>query len=200
MNFWRHTTIIIHPLISTLSRRSLRLFDKLGNYNNKMALRPLSPQCCHWAAHPASHPSPLCARLWDCLLHLLTSTMRLLTSRHYFLRWWSSDYLPSSSHPCVGSIKTLSLPLGCGAGVGGSSLHVRCQWEVFIVHFLRRLYLIWQDFILRGQAYSIPTPAPRPSSPLSSIILDQKREKICSLYFHLAAWSSRWETECVCVC
>lgn len=58
------------PTYINLVPAFIRLFDKLGNYNNKIALRPWSSQCCDWAAHLASHHLPLCVHLWDCLLRL----------------------------------------------------------------------------------------------------------------------------------
>ena len=60
------------PTYFSLVLAFIRHFDKLGNYNSEMAVRPavLTLRGCDRAAHLTSHHSSLCVRLRDCLLHL----------------------------------------------------------------------------------------------------------------------------------
>lgn len=150
----------------------IRLCDKWGTPN--MILTML--HSCDRAARPASHHSPLCSSL------MVRSPEQWSRSLHII----SDDPHPISPH-CLSVSRPLSSYVCCGR----SSLHVRWQWEVFIMHFLSRLYLIWFDEILFWGA-----KLKEPSLPFPSLlmILDQRREKICRPYFHLAARSSRWET------
>ena len=172
MSFDKHTHTHTHthnahytPTYFHLVQAFIRRFDKLGNYNNAMALRPaiLAVRGCDRAAHLTSHHSSLCVRLRDCLLHLwLRSPGQCTCSPHNvgLFDWRLSPCVLAIfcltvspvSDPCMGSIKAVFPALQLYWTGGGSSLHVRCQREVFIMHFLRRLYLIWQDFIWRGQA------------------------------------------------
>lgn len=102
---------------------------------------------------------------------------------------WSLHGLNHNHFPAAGLL----------SGGGGSSLHVRCQWEVFIIHFLSR-FLIWFDMILFwGPKFKeIPplTPLPLPSlhvKPPPYNPRPKKGEKYVDLIFTWQTWRSCWE-------
>lgn len=113
----------------------IRLFDKLGNYNKKIALRPWSSQwtvcSCDWAARHASHhlsfmrPSSsfmVCSpEQYTCSLYNISFCdddslpIFLLSAR-------LSPYLYTSD-PCMGPIKAVFLPFSSWTVVAAL-----CMW------------------------------------------------------------------------
>lgn len=144
----------------------------------------LTMHSCDRAAHLASHHLSFCVHLWDCPLHLWASHMNNAPTHATALA--SAVMIPPSfsvsllsvclpvclctSEPCMGSIKTVSLPFSSWALVAAL-----CMWGASKRSSLYTSYedFIWFDKILfwgaKLKEFPPPTPAPTPAPfPLSS--------------------------------
>lgn len=148
---------------------SIRLCDKLVNYNNGIAPHPWL----HTALRPDASSSFSLFILLSTLIIWPFSftvcspkTMQLLTSQqHFWVR--DSDSACLAVSPCLipawAQLKHFPCPSAHKQWWLLFALNVRCQCEVFIMRFLRKLYLIWQDFYFEGPSLKSSFPFLPPS-------------------------------------
>lgn len=126
--------------------------------------------------------------------------MHLLTSHHQFLQWWSTFFV----FLCP-SVSALLIPAWVQLKLFPCPSALVLWWQLFACEvpvrgrhcaLLKKTLFDLTRFYFEGPSLKNSHSRPLcPAVPPLLIILDQKREKICRLYFHLAAWSSRWEAE-----